>query len=138
MSAEDVELAREAVRAFNKRDVEWLIDHATEEQEWYPAITTGVEGKPFRGHAGVRQFFSELDEVWEEFSLAPEEIRDLGDAILILGQVRARARNGVEFEQSLDGVWEVRDHKIVSGRSYLDREEALRVAAEVSEERGRE
>jgi ketosteroid isomerase-like protein len=138
MSSENVELVREALRAFNRRDVEWAIAHSTPDCEWFPAVAAGVEGKPFRGPDGAREFFKGMVEVWEEFSLEPEELRDLGDHVLLLCQVHAKGKTGVVFEQSLDAVWEVRDGKFAKGRSYLDRDEALQAAAEVAAQEVRE
>jgi ketosteroid isomerase-like protein len=132
MSDENLEFARESVRAFNERDTDWVIANSTTDLEWYPAIAGGVEGgKPFRGHSGVHEMFKEMDEVWEEFTLDPEEIRDLGDGYLLLQQVRLKGRTGVELEHSMDAVIELRDGKMARGRSYLNRDEALEAAARV-------
>jgi ketosteroid isomerase-like protein len=132
MTAQHVELVRKGTEAFAARDVDWVIEHSTPEVEWYPAVAGGVQGKPYRGHPGLREFFKELQEVWEEFRLEPEEYRDLGDHVLVLAKVHAKGRGGVVFDQSLDSVWEMRDGKIARGRSYLSREAALRAAAEVA------
>lgn len=133
MSAANVELVKAAVEAFNRRDVEWMSGHCASDFEWHPAIAGGVTGKPYRGQDGLRTFSEELVEVWEEFRLEPEEVRDLGDHILVLAQVRAKGKAGVVFEQSLDAVWKVRDGQLVKGRSFLSRDEALRGAAEAAE-----
>lgn len=129
MSEANVELARQGAEAFNRRDVEWVIAHASPDIEWYPAIAGEVEAQPFRGHEGMRQFFQGLNEIWDEFRLEIEELRDAGDHVVVLSQVSAIGKSGVSFEQSLDAVWEFRDGAIVRGRSYLDRTEALAAAA---------
>ncbi len=138
MSEDTVEFARQAVRALNERDVEWVIANSVPDCEWYPAIVGGVEVEPFRGHDGVRKFFSDLDEVWEEFEMKPEEFKDLGDHVLVLSQVRATGKTGVVMEQSLDGLWEIREGKLAIGRSYLNREEALEAATEITGQAVRE
>jgi ketosteroid isomerase-like protein len=132
MSAANLEMAREGLRAFNDRDVEWLIANSTPDCEWYPAVAGGVQPEPYRGEEGLRKFWQEHQEVWEEFVLEAEEIRDLNNHVLVFGHVRAKGRAGVAFEHSLDALWEVRDGKFLKGRSYLDRKEALRAAAEAS------
>jgi len=131
MSAETLEFAREAVKAFNERDVDWVIANSTPDLEWHPAIAGGVDRGAFRGHAGAHEMFGEMDEVWEEFTLEPDEIRDLGGAFLLLAQVHLKGRTGVELEHSLDTVIELRDGKMAKGRSYLDRGEALGAAREI-------
>ena len=135
MSDENLEFARESVRAFNERDADWVIANSTSDLEWHPAIAGGVEGgKPFRRHSGVHEMFGAMDEVWEEFTLEPDEIRDLGDAYLLLQQVRLEGKTGVQLEHSLDAVIELRDGKMARGRTYLNREEALAAAERVGKE----
>jgi ketosteroid isomerase-like protein len=132
MRPDNVDLTREGIDAFNRGDVEWTLAHCTPDCEWYPAVAGGVQGQAYRGEEGMRTFWREHEEVWEEFTIEAEEIRDLGDHVLVLGQVHAKGREGVVFEHSLDAVWEFRDGKVATGRSYLDREEALRAAADAS------
>jgi ketosteroid isomerase-like protein len=136
MSAETLEFAREAVRAFNERDVDWVLANTTQDVEWVPAIVGSVEGGAFRGHLGLEEMFKQLDEVWEQFTLEPEEIRDLDDGFLVLAQVRASGKTGVQLEHSMDAVFELRDGKMAKGRSFLDRDEALAAATQVSSGEG--
>jgi len=130
--AETLEFAREAVRAFNERDVDWVLAHTTPDVEWFPAIVGSVEGNSFRGHSGIQEMFKLMEEIWEQFNLEPEEIRDLGDGFLVLAQVRASGKTGVELEHSMDAVFELRDGKMAKGRSFLNRDEALAAATQLS------
>ena len=132
MSAENVEFVTTAVQAFNRGDAEWMSRRCAPNCGWHPAVAGGVTGKPYRGPEGVRTFFEELDEVCDEFRLEAEEYRDLGDHVLVLAQVRAKGKAGVEFEQTLDSVWEVSNGQLVKGRSYLSRDEALGAAAQTA------
>jgi ketosteroid isomerase-like protein len=134
MSDEIVEFGRDAVRAFNERDVDWVLANTTDDVEWHPAIAGGVERQAFRGHAGLREMFEMMDEVWEEFIIELEEIRDLGSGFLSLAQVRLKGKTGVELEHTMDAVFELRDGKMARGRSYLDRDEALAAAERVGGE----
>ena len=138
MSAENVEFVRECVDAFNRRDVDWVVAHTVEDAEWYPAIVGGVEVEPFHGHEGVRKFFADMNEVWIDFEMKPEEFRDLGDHVLVLSRVSATGRTGVVIEQTLDGLWEIRKGKLDVGRSYLDRDEALEAVRRLSDPAVRE
>jgi hypothetical protein len=62
MSQENVELSLLAVDAWNRRDVEALIALADPDVEWHPALEEIVERKTYRGHAGMRQYFTDLAE----------------------------------------------------------------------------
>jgi ketosteroid isomerase-like protein len=133
MTSANVELTREGSRAFNERDLDWLAANCVEDFVWHPAIATGVDGREYRGIEGLREFFAELQEVWDEFEIEPARLLELGpDHVLVFSHVRARGKAGVEFEQEMTGLYEFRDGKVASGRSYLNRDDALRAAAEAT------
>ena len=133
MTSDIVELTRGGTRAFNERDVDWLAAHCVEDFVWHPAIATGVDGREYRGIEGLREFFAELEEVWDEFELDLVRVLELGpEHVLVFLDVRARGKAGVEFEQEMTGLYEFRDGKVASGRSYLNRDDALRAAAEAT------
>jgi ketosteroid isomerase-like protein len=129
MSQENVEVVRGAHEAFNRRDVAALLALLDQEVEWIP-ILAALEGRVYRGHAGVRRWIQELDTDWEAFETCPEEFRDLGDRVLILGSWRARGRvSGVQLENQ-PGSWvaHVKDGKVTRQQTYTDRAEALKAA----------
>ena len=70
-----------SVEAFNRRDPEAYIAYVREDYEWRPFLLAGVEGGVYRGHEGVRQWFANLDEAFESFSLEVSE-REQGYSIL--------------------------------------------------------
>jgi ketosteroid isomerase-like protein len=129
MSQENVEVVRGAHEAFNRRDVAALLALLDQEVEWIPILAV-LEGRVYRGHAGVRRWIQELDTDWESFETCPEEFRDLGDRVLILGSWRARGRvSGVQLENQ-PGSWvaHVKDGKVTRQQTYTDRAEALKAA----------
>ena len=79
----DIEKLADAFEAFNRRDVEAFIAavDVPEDYEWRPFLTAGIEGGVYRGPAGTREWFANLDEVFESFSLETLEMRDLGDRL---------------------------------------------------------
>jgi ketosteroid isomerase-like protein len=82
MSQENVELSKRAVDAWNRRDVEATIVLADPEAVWHPALEEIVEGRTYRGHAGMRQYFKDLAEQEAESSAEYSEFRDLGNLAL--------------------------------------------------------
>jgi ketosteroid isomerase-like protein len=57
------------------------------------------------------------------------EIRDLGDRIVAVGWLRGRGKgSGVEVETPVAYVVDVRGHKAIRVRTYLDPKEALEAA----------
>jgi ketosteroid isomerase-like protein len=86
MSRDKVEPVKRAVDAYNRRDVDtFFAELATPDFEWFPALTRAFEGGGYRGREGVERFQADTRENWEELQTLPEEFRDLGDRVLVLG-----------------------------------------------------
>jgi ketosteroid isomerase-like protein len=84
-----------------------------------------VAGQTYRGHDGVREFFADLDEAWEQFDPELETIEADCDHVLALGTTRVRGRgSGIEMEFAWGHVVEFRDGKVIRLIGYLDRDEA--------------
>jgi ketosteroid isomerase-like protein len=128
VSEENVEIVRRAVDAFGRGDADAFAALMAPELEW----TTGlgaVEGEVFRGHEGVRTYFARLGSAWHEFRLLPDEFRDLGDVVLVLGRLEGRGRGGsVPVDAPVGTVWDLRDGKVWRLRAYLDPRKALETA----------
>ncbi len=126
MSQENVELARRLHRAFNERDREALAEVFDPEVEWIP-ILAKLEGVSLHGLAEVNRWIDELDRDWAEFMTDPQEFRDLGDVVLILGTWHARARHSGLVLDAQPGAWvaEVRNGKVVRQETFTDRAQAL-------------
>jgi hypothetical protein len=86
MSQENVELAYQAIDAFNRRDLgSWLelVDAHVE----FVASGVVMEGD-YYGHAGSRRVWENILGVFSDLTVELIEVRDLGD--LTLGAGRAR------------------------------------------------
>jgi ketosteroid isomerase-like protein len=92
---------------------------------------TGVSGEPvhYAGVGGIREFFRDVAESWETFRFEAIDIRDLGDRVLVLGEVRGRGRvSGVEVADRWGWIIDLRDGRAASLRGFLDECEALEAA----------
>src|SRR3954453_6116387 len=126
MSEQDVQLVRQVFEAINRRDVQAMLDAYHPDADMSTLTSELVSGKPYRGHSGIREYFSSFADVWEELRLEPEEIRDLGDRILVVGRWSSRGReSGAEVESPAAWIFAVRDGRVVFSRAYRDAEEAL-------------
>jgi ketosteroid isomerase-like protein len=133
MSASNVEVIRRMFDAFNRNEVEPQIEPMSDDYEWRPAFTGGglVEGNVFRGIEGYRRYLRELEETWSSIELEIDEVRDLGDSVLVLAHIRAIGRaSGAEVDQPFGGIWTFADDKLVRGHAYRTRDEALRAAVQ--------
>jgi ketosteroid isomerase-like protein len=126
MSQENIEIPRRIMDAYNRGDIASFLEHLDPDVEWIPILAT-LEGRVYRGRAGVRRWLEELARDWEYFEPLYERFYDLGDVVLILGRWRARGRvSGVELENQ-PGAWvyEIKDGKAVRMRTFTNRDEAL-------------
>jgi ketosteroid isomerase-like protein len=129
MSKENVEAVREVLAVVNRRDAEAVLPFTDPEIELQSPIIGGVEGKIYRGHQGVREWIAETDAAFEELRLEPEEFRDLGDDVLMIGRLYARGReSGVEIDSPTAWLSAFRDGKAVRARGYLNIQDALEAA----------
>jgi ketosteroid isomerase-like protein len=131
--AAEIEAIRGAYETFPDAfagDDEPYLDHLTPDVEWVPIMAV-LEGRVYRGHDGVRQWFRDLRHSWEVFTPVPEEIHVLGDDnYLVLGYWNACARgSGVELsKQPAAWLQHRREGKIDRLQTFTDQEEALKAA----------
>jgi ketosteroid isomerase-like protein len=86
VSAENVDVVRRAIDAYNRRDVEGFLESTTKDYVIFTAVAGAIESGGIRGPESLRRYFEMLDDTWEEFRLVIEEYRDLGDRVLGLGR----------------------------------------------------
>jgi ketosteroid isomerase-like protein len=129
MSQKNVEIVRQGFEAYGRRDVDGFLSYLDPEFELRSAIVGGAEGKVYRGHDGVRRWLADSDESFDQLRIDPNEFRDLGDRILVLGRIRARGRkSGLKLDSPTGWVCTVRDGKLVKAEGFLSRPDALTAA----------
>jgi ketosteroid isomerase-like protein len=100
--------------------------------EWHPLLQVmlGGEATTYRGHEGVRELFRDLKEGFTDQHVEASEVRDLGDLLVAIGQIRGRGKeSGAEAESPINWVVDFRDGRAVRVREYLDPKAALKAAA---------
>ncbi len=131
MSEENVQTLRRGLEAFNRRDVDSLLDELDPDVEWHSALPVllGGQGAVYRGHQGVRELLRDNDEVFAEYRVEVSETQDLGDRLLGFGRVRTRGEeSGIKMESTWCFVIDLKDGKAIRIRTYLDRKAALEAA----------
>ncbi len=144
MSEANVEAFRRGIEAYNRRD------RATSSRCLRPRTpsASGIRSRPrsrpapawrpvegneaYLGHAGIRQWWANLDAAFEEFEVSVEEVRDLGDVVLALGRLRSRSRSGVALDTEVGWMIRYRDGLAVWGRNYRTHAETLAAADRMS------
>ena len=89
---------------------------------------------PIRGRDAMRRYLADWYETFEDFGFAAEEVIDAGEGrVVAVVRIKGRARaSGAPADLVFAVALVVRDGRIVRGREYATREQALRAAAETT------
>ena len=132
MPRENVEIIRRGIEALNARSVEEVERLVAPDAEWRPILTAGgdLERRVYRGPAGMVQYMTDLDELFEGTEAHIEELGPIGPKhVLFGGRVTARGRtSGVPIDEKIWAVWELRNGKILRGTAHRTKAEALEAA----------
>jgi ketosteroid isomerase-like protein len=132
MSQENVELVRAGYDAFNRGDIEWVVEHVSPGFEF----NTRAEGpdlpRVIRGKDGLRQLFSEwFVGPWEGgLRQDVEHIYDVGDD-RVLGLVIFRGRgqeSGIDVELPYAHIFTLREGLVTHIEGFLSWERAKEAA----------
>lgn len=124
MSQANVVIARNAVAAFNRRDVPGLVQITTDDFEWVTWTGT-VEPTVYNGADGLAGYFRDAD-VWEVLNLDVQEFRDLGDQVLVVGTFHARGGgSGVEVRAPYYSAFFISEGKLARVLSFRTEDEAV-------------
>jgi ketosteroid isomerase-like protein len=87
-----------------------------------------------RGHEGVRRWFREVDEQFDEWTIITDEWRDAGDYVVALGRLHMHGRaSGITFDQPVGWLFEIRDGQVFRLETFLDDAAEALEAAGLSE-----
>ena len=128
MSNENVEIVRELFARWTAGEYDSFIELAQPDVELYSRFAS-LGGEPYRGADGVRQWVAEIDQNFEQFGVRTSEFRDLGERVLALGSILLKGRaSGVEIDQPMGWLFELRGGKLARLHFYSSHSEALEAA----------
>ena len=128
MSEENVEIVRRGIEAVNRDDWEAVLAYLDPHVEWH-SDSADPDAATFRGHDGVRQFWTTWTENFQGLALDPIDLLDAGDAVVAVTRLVGRGRaSGVEAERLFFSVYEFRNSKVVRYRQFDTRDEAFKAA----------
>lgn len=131
MAAGNIELARMALDAFNRRDFDAFLELMDPEIE-LKARFMELEGDPsFRGFEGVREWWQALLAIFPDFHVEVREARDLGESIVLALRVRGHGSDsGVPVDEEVWQTARSRDGKVTWWRNFATEAEAMAAAGE--------
>jgi ketosteroid isomerase-like protein len=131
MSAGNVAAFERGIEALNRRDTDALLEIVDPDVEWHPAIQSRLAGDAvaFRGHQGVREMMRDFYDTFGEIRFEASEVHEIADSVLGIGRLRVRGvGSGAETESPIAYLADFREARVVRVRTYLDPDQARRVA----------
>jgi ketosteroid isomerase-like protein len=110
--------------AYNRGDRAGALELMDPEVAW--DFTAAPDGHVYRGLDEVKGFFKMIDEVWESSRIEVIAQAERGSCVTSDVRVIGRGRgSGVTVQHHETHVWQVRDGRLVEGKTHLDREMAV-------------
>ena len=133
MSEENLEAEREvtlrAYEAWNARDFDACIALVDPEVEWTFSGGAQMPGtdEVYRGHEGVRRFWSEFIDPWESLRIEITDTREAGDTLVVFVKFHGVGMgSGVELTMPFVHLMTYRNRKLRFARKAVPRQEILR------------
>ena len=129
MTETNADLVRERFEAMREGDVEAMLPliHPKFEVTTPPGLA--AEPDTYRGHEGIRRYFESFYEAMDRVSFEADDFIEVGDRVVIPTMLRTRGRTtGIETEQRVVQVWELKDELAFRIEVYATVEEAMEAA----------
>jgi ketosteroid isomerase-like protein len=128
MSEESLKIVGLAHEYLNEGDINGLIALCDRDFE-LDMSARALNPETYRGHAGIRRFYSEVSEVWEDFRWEPLRFVEAGEKVVVLLHSHGRGKgSGLEMARDAAMVWTVAEGRAVSVRFHIDQAKALEAA----------
>lgn len=123
---QNVDLARRGMEAYNRGDIDAVLELFSPEVEVYAPpdfINAGV----FHGREGWLKWTAQWNEAWESFDIRVDRVEPIGQRFVVVDahQVGRGRGSGVPVEQDVVYVYEIGDEGCVYLAIHPDRERAL-------------
>jgi uncharacterized protein len=125
MSKENLELVRRLHDRLNGGDVEGLVELCA------PGFQLDMSERIFNpetyeGHDGIRRFYADVRDIWEQYRWAPEELIDAPPRVVALVRAQGRGRgSGLEIDRRVALVWTLDRGRATALRLYVDPKNAI-------------
>jgi ketosteroid isomerase-like protein len=130
MSEENVELVRSAAVAFNHGDLDTWARHLADDIDYRAVEGAPDDHGPIHGKEAVLAYVQDWQDTFDDFTSEPVELIDAGeDNVVAVIRISGRAKlSGVGTDLTYAALYTLRDGKVVRGREYWTRAEALEAA----------
>jgi ketosteroid isomerase-like protein len=125
----NMELAKAGYEAFQRSDVQTVLDLTDPEVEIYLPPTLPNSGT-FHGHEGYMTWLGRWLEAWDDFHIEVRGMEAVGErhVVTAIHQSGIGRGSGIPVEMDVAYMLDIRDGKVIALQMYLSREEAISVA----------
>jgi ketosteroid isomerase-like protein len=126
MSQENIDVVRQTLDAYSRRDIEALrtLNHPDLELDW--SASRGSLAGVYRGLDEAFRFYAEYYETFEETVVKPDRFIDVGDFVVVPNVAYQRGRDGIEASARSTLVYTVHDGRVTRVCLYQEQHEALK------------
>ena len=127
MWEERISVVRAFTDAVTERNLDAALKLCHPEIEFF-SLLAQLEARPYRGLAGIRRYFKEIDATWEEWRVEVEQLLSSPDGrVVIVMSTHMRGKgSGLPFVQRVAVLWEFKDEKLWRAGLYRDPADAVR------------
>jgi ketosteroid isomerase-like protein len=113
----DIDVVRAIYAAFAARDLNRAIGLLSPDCELHLRGTQELIGReePYRGHAGMREYYDDVERTWEELTLFANDFRAIPGAVVVMGHVEGRI-DGEPIRRGAVWTWKVQAGKATEVR----------------------
>ena len=122
----NADLVRALFDDFNRGDFEAAFAKVDEEVVWDEPPDMPDTGGSYRGHEGLVAGFGRFMGAWESISVDLEDVHERDGRVVVQTHWRGRSKGtGIEVDQRVAQVYELRGGKVTRVRQFRTLEEAL-------------
>jgi uncharacterized protein len=127
MSQENAEFVAEYLQRAADGGVDAMAEFWDPDINWRAAEGAIDDAGELHGPEAVRRYAQDWFDMFDDLSVVVEEFVDAGDdRVVAVQRMTGRAKvSGIETEIRFSVVYTLRDGKIVQGREYMEKEQAL-------------
>ena len=116
--ATEVEIVRAIYDAFARRDASQMTSRLAEDVVLHLQGTSRMAGRnaPYIGHAGVLEYFADVDRIWDGIELHADDVRAIAGSVVVFGHVTGRVGSD-RVTRRVVWTWLLRDGKAISVRA---------------------
>lgn len=113
--------------AITERDLDAAVALCHPDIEFF-SLLAQLEARPYRGFAGIRRYFRDVEATWAEWRVEVEQLIPAADGrVVIIMSTHMRGRGSeLPFAERVANVWEFKDEKLWRATLYRDPAEALK------------